>query len=210
VVPLHTETAPFGPLNARLTLGASDGPTGGASPSTPAHRHEWNVNVQNENAPVLRSPHLNLRGHAYTNWPFDTLPLGLLVRTKYKAMPRQCTHITMPHAVGPPRGVCDVRDQSLSRAPAADAWAGRAQSERAVQTRAAAAAVRPPEAAEAQAMSVEQSIEERLAAPLAAHPRLRRGQLSNGLRYVILPNPVPPNRFEAHLEVCGRRLRPRL
>lgn len=75
------------------------------------------------------------------------------------------------------------------------------QTERSVQTRAAAAAVRPPEAAEATAATGETSIEERLGQPLAAHPRLRRGQLANGLRYVILPNPVPPNRFEAHLEV---------
>jgi hypothetical protein len=75
------------------------------------------------------------------------------------------------------------------------------QAERSVQTRAAAAAVRPPEAAEATAATGETSIEERLGQPLAAHPRLRRGQLANGLRYVILPNPVPPNRFEAHLEV---------
>ena len=27
------------------------------------------------------------------------------------------------------------------------------------------------------------------------------GQLENGLRYVILPNKLPPKRFEAHLEV---------
>jgi hypothetical protein len=77
------------------------------------------------------------------------------------------------------------------------------QPERSVQTRAAAAAVRPPEAAEAMAAEGEMSIEERLRQPLAAHPRLRRGQLANGLRYVILPNPVPPNRFEAHLEVMA-------
>ena len=36
---------------------------------------------------------------------------------------------------------------------------------------------------------------------LENHPNLRIGKLSNGLRYVILPNPSPPNRFEAHLEV---------
>ena len=33
------------------------------------------------------------------------------------------------------------------------------------------------------------------------HPDLVTGQLKNGLRYVILPNKTPPNRFEAHLEV---------
>ncbi|GAA0138514.1 metalloprotease [Lithospermum erythrorhizon] len=36
---------------------------------------------------------------------------------------------------------------------------------------------------------------------LPSHPKLYRGQLSNGLRYMILPNKVPPNRFEAHMEV---------
>ena len=37
--------------------------------------------------------------------------------------------------------------------------------------------------------------------PLPEHPLLRRGTLANGLRWVVLPNPAPPNRFEAHLEV---------
>ncbi|KAJ4845649.1 hypothetical protein Tsubulata_036223 [Turnera subulata] len=36
---------------------------------------------------------------------------------------------------------------------------------------------------------------------LPRHPKLYRGQLKNGLRYLILPNKVPPNRFEAHMEV---------
>lgn len=36
---------------------------------------------------------------------------------------------------------------------------------------------------------------------LENHPNLEIGKLSNGLRYVILPNASPPNRFEAHLEV---------
>lgn len=40
-----------------------------------------------------------------------------------------------------------------------------------------------------------------LAQPLASHPDLKVGQLDNGLRYVLLPNKVPPNRFEAHLEI---------
>ena len=33
------------------------------------------------------------------------------------------------------------------------------------------------------------------------HPDLFRGTLGNGLRYCLLPNKVPPQRFEAHLEV---------
>ncbi|XP_031474223.1 stromal processing peptidase, chloroplastic isoform X2 [Nymphaea colorata] len=36
---------------------------------------------------------------------------------------------------------------------------------------------------------------------LPCHPKLYRGQLKNGLRYLILPNKVPANRFEAHMEV---------
>ncbi|XP_057450192.1 stromal processing peptidase, chloroplastic isoform X2 [Lotus japonicus] len=44
-------------------------------------------------------------------------------------------------------------------------------------------------------------VEEFLGAELPSHPKLHRGQLKNGLRYLILPNKVPPNRFEAHLEV---------
>ncbi|CAK7348928.1 unnamed protein product [Dovyalis caffra] len=36
---------------------------------------------------------------------------------------------------------------------------------------------------------------------LPCHPKLHRGQLKNGLLYLILPNKVPPNRFEAHMEV---------
>jgi len=37
---------------------------------------------------------------------------------------------------------------------------------------------------------------------LPEHPMLHRGILkSNGLRYVVLPNKVPPQRFEAHLEI---------
>ncbi|EPS66722.1 hypothetical protein M569_08054, partial [Genlisea aurea] len=34
-----------------------------------------------------------------------------------------------------------------------------------------------------------------------SHPKLHRGELKNGLRYLILPNKIPPNRFEAHMEV---------
>eukprot|EP00245_Coleochaete_scutata_P005274 TRINITY_DN18712_c0_g1_i1.p1 TRINITY_DN18712_c0_g1~~TRINITY_DN18712_c0_g1_i1.p1 ORF type:complete len:1369 (+),score=265.63 TRINITY_DN18712_c0_g1_i1:154-4260(+) len=45
------------------------------------------------------------------------------------------------------------------------------------------------------------ALEEFLETKLPMHPKLVRGQLENGLRYVILPNKVPPNRFEAHLEM---------
>ena len=38
---------------------------------------------------------------------------------------------------------------------------------------------------------------------LQQHSGLVQGQLSNGLKYVILPNAVPPERFEAHLEICA-------
>ncbi|KAL5199647.1 hypothetical protein ABZP36_020850 [Zizania latifolia] len=37
--------------------------------------------------------------------------------------------------------------------------------------------------------------------PLPSHPKLVRGQLKNGLKYLILPNKVPADRFEAHMEV---------
>ncbi|XP_030532446.1 stromal processing peptidase, chloroplastic [Rhodamnia argentea] len=40
-----------------------------------------------------------------------------------------------------------------------------------------------------------------LSSKLPPHPKLYRGQLKNGLRYLILPNKVPLNRFEAHMEV---------
>ncbi|KAJ0525055.1 putative processing peptidase [Helianthus annuus] len=40
-----------------------------------------------------------------------------------------------------------------------------------------------------------------LSAQLPSHPKLFRGQLENGLRYLILPNKVPQNRFEAHMEI---------
>ena len=44
-----------------------------------------------------------------------------------------------------------------------------------------------------------------LEAPLDPHPDLVRGQLENGLEYVILPNKSPPGRFEAHLQACPAR-----
>ncbi|XP_012463776.2 stromal processing peptidase, chloroplastic [Gossypium raimondii] len=44
-------------------------------------------------------------------------------------------------------------------------------------------------------------LEEFLSTELPSNPKLHRGQLKNGLRYLILPNKVPPNRFEAHMEV---------
>ncbi|GAV65794.1 Peptidase_M16 domain-containing protein/Peptidase_M16_C domain-containing protein [Cephalotus follicularis] len=40
-----------------------------------------------------------------------------------------------------------------------------------------------------------------LGSELPSHPKLYRGQLKNGLCYLILPNKVPSNRFEAHMEV---------
>lgn len=40
-----------------------------------------------------------------------------------------------------------------------------------------------------------------LSTELPSNPKLHRGQLKNGLRYLILPNKVPLNRFEAHMEV---------
>ncbi len=44
-------------------------------------------------------------------------------------------------------------------------------------------------------------VEQLLDQELAQIPGLTLGQLDNGLRYVIMPNKVPPNRFEAHLEM---------
>ncbi|OQU76735.1 hypothetical protein SORBI_3010G197000 [Sorghum bicolor] len=46
-----------------------------------------------------------------------------------------------------------------------------------------------------------EELEDVLNTPLPEHPKLIRGQLKNGLRYLILPNKVPANRFEAHMEV---------
>jgi hypothetical protein len=40
-----------------------------------------------------------------------------------------------------------------------------------------------------------------LASEMKGEPNLVTGQLENGFRYVILPNKLPPKRFEAHLEV---------
>lgn len=37
--------------------------------------------------------------------------------------------------------------------------------------------------------------------PLPSHPSIREGCLPNGLKYIILPNSAPPERFEAHLEI---------
>ncbi|KAK8964765.1 hypothetical protein KSP40_PGU008233 [Platanthera guangdongensis] len=44
-------------------------------------------------------------------------------------------------------------------------------------------------------------LENFLNSALPSHSKLHRGQLKNGLRYLILPNKVPANRFEAHMEV---------
>jgi predicted Zn-dependent peptidase len=50
-------------------------------------------------------------------------------------------------------------------------------------------------------------VEQLLDHKLEQMPGMTLGQLDNGLRYVILPNKVPPNRFEAHLEMhVGERV----
>ncbi|KAI4339987.1 hypothetical protein MLD38_024869 [Melastoma candidum] len=49
--------------------------------------------------------------------------------------------------------------------------------------------------------AAELGLENFLKSDLPSHPKLYRGQLGNGLRYLILPNKVPPSRFEAHMEV---------
>ena len=41
---------------------------------------------------------------------------------------------------------------------------------------------------------------------LEQHKDLVQGELPNGLKYVILPNQVPPERFEAHLGDLRRRV----
>jgi hypothetical protein len=45
------------------------------------------------------------------------------------------------------------------------------------------------------------SPDELMSLPVKPNPKLVVGALDNGLRYVIMPNPTPPQRFEAHLEV---------
>ncbi|CAM6021170.1 unnamed protein product [Sphagnum balticum] len=62
-----------------------------------------------------------------------------------------------------------------------------------------------------QALSLESSLrreeeadvndDDHLVSKLPSHPKLYHGCLENGLQYVILPNKVPPNRFEAHMEM---------
>jgi len=54
------------------------------------------------------------------------------------------------------------------------------------------------------AESSEHSLEDMqkiLQQPLAEVPGLERGQLENGLAYVIFPNKTPAERFEAHLQM---------
>lgn len=46
-------------------------------------------------------------------------------------------------------------------------------------------------------------VEALLETRLEQHKDLVQGELPNGLKYVILPNTVPPERFEAHLEICA-------
>ena len=45
------------------------------------------------------------------------------------------------------------------------------------------------------------AVESLLDEELPAHDEITRGVLPNGLRYVVLPNKVPSDRFEAHLEM---------
>ena len=45
------------------------------------------------------------------------------------------------------------------------------------------------------------AVESLLDEELPAHEDIHRGRLANGLRYVVLPNKVPGDRFEAHLEM---------
>jgi predicted Zn-dependent peptidase len=49
--------------------------------------------------------------------------------------------------------------------------------------------------------TVNVDVDQLLDQKLEQMPGMTLGQLDNGLRYVILPNKVPPNRFEAHLEM---------
>jgi predicted Zn-dependent peptidase len=49
--------------------------------------------------------------------------------------------------------------------------------------------------------SPDSSLDALLTRELPVHPALNVGRLPNGLRYVILPNRAPPNRFEAHLQM---------
>ena len=44
-------------------------------------------------------------------------------------------------------------------------------------------------------------MQELLSEHLQQADNLRMGQLDNGLKYVMLPNKLPPQRFEAHLEM---------
>lgn len=46
-----------------------------------------------------------------------------------------------------------------------------------------------------------QHVDHLLSRSLEWHPDLRMGTLDNGLQYVLLPNQIPPERFEAHLEI---------
>ncbi len=48
---------------------------------------------------------------------------------------------------------------------------------------------------------VQTNLESLLQRRFEQNSQLVTGKLENGLRYVILPNKVPPKRFEAHLEI---------
>jgi len=70
--------------------------------------------------------------------------------------------------------------------------------------------IMPPALKEMLCLQVQEAaapdIERLLDTKLQEHSSLVQGQLSNGLKYVILPNAVPPERFEAHLEICAGQL----
>ena len=63
---------------------------------------------------------------------------------------------------------------------------------------------------QAPAQEAPHAVEVLLDEELPSLPELELGQLDNGLRYVILPNKVPANRFEAHLEIHAGAVGPRL
>lgn len=44
-------------------------------------------------------------------------------------------------------------------------------------------------------------VQSMLESDVQGEANLVQGQLDNGMRYIILPNKLPPQRFEAHLEV---------
>ena len=109
----------------------------------------------------------------------------------------------LPSAVSPPaaplRPLARRRPGACRWAPAAAAGAPRGGQPPAAAPPSGATLVQP--AAPPAPRATPTPLPAPLASPLPEHPLLRRGTLLNGLRYVVLPNAVPPNRFEAHLEI---------